>query len=207
MSNINYDSIDAAYPIAGQDNSSQGFRDNFAAIKTGLQVAADEISDLQNTVIRSTDEEISINGNVIYNGKSALNTSHTTYAAELIVGESLEIDLSTVHSVSVELPDAQGALNIVFANWARHLNELNGFPDSLATVRVIVENNGSASSGVTLSTKNVADAAGSIMYANWPGQGAELTVGAGEHQHIELVSTDGGSLVYARWLGTYEAIV
>ena len=32
-SNIDNTSIDATYPIAGQDNDSQGFRDNFTVIK------------------------------------------------------------------------------------------------------------------------------------------------------------------------------
>ena len=34
--------IDENYPIAGQDNDSQGFRDNFSIIKTGLATAASE---------------------------------------------------------------------------------------------------------------------------------------------------------------------
>ena len=32
-SNINSDAIDKDYPVAGQDNDSQGFRDNFNTIK------------------------------------------------------------------------------------------------------------------------------------------------------------------------------
>ena len=39
--------IDGTYPIAGKDNSSQGFRDNFTAIKTNFTEARDEILDLQ----------------------------------------------------------------------------------------------------------------------------------------------------------------
>ena len=35
------------FPVAGQDNDSQGFRDNFTTIKTGLQTAQSEISTLQ----------------------------------------------------------------------------------------------------------------------------------------------------------------
>ena len=50
-SNINPNDIDATYPIAGQDNDSQGFRDNFTNIKTNFQYAEDEITDLQNKVI------------------------------------------------------------------------------------------------------------------------------------------------------------
>jgi hypothetical protein len=51
MSNINYDAIDALYPIAGRDNDSQGFRDNFSYIKTGLAVAASEIADIQSKAL------------------------------------------------------------------------------------------------------------------------------------------------------------
>jgi hypothetical protein len=45
---INFGSVDATYPVAGQDNNSQGFRDNFGSIKTGLGQASTEITALQN---------------------------------------------------------------------------------------------------------------------------------------------------------------
>ena len=48
---INYNNIDGTYPVAGQDNSSQGFRDNFTNIKNNFQSAYNEITDLQNKVI------------------------------------------------------------------------------------------------------------------------------------------------------------
>jgi hypothetical protein len=50
-SNINPNNIDGAYPVAGQDNNSQGFRDNFTNTSTNFQYAADEITDLQNNAI------------------------------------------------------------------------------------------------------------------------------------------------------------
>jgi hypothetical protein len=50
-SSINPNNIDGAYPVAGQDNNSQGFRDNFTNTKTNFQYAADEITDLQNKVV------------------------------------------------------------------------------------------------------------------------------------------------------------
>ena len=49
-SNINYASIDVTYPIAGVNNNTQGFRDNFTAIKDGLANASAEISTLQTTL-------------------------------------------------------------------------------------------------------------------------------------------------------------
>jgi hypothetical protein len=50
-SNINPNNIDGAYPVAGQDNNSQGFRDNFTNTKTNFEYAADEITDLQNKAV------------------------------------------------------------------------------------------------------------------------------------------------------------
>ena len=46
-SNIVPGNIDGTYPKAGQDNSSQGFRDNFSAIKNNFTEAQTEIEDLQ----------------------------------------------------------------------------------------------------------------------------------------------------------------
>ena len=50
-SQINPNNINGAYPVAGQDNNSQGFRDNFTNTGTNFQYAADEITDLQNNVV------------------------------------------------------------------------------------------------------------------------------------------------------------
>lgn len=51
MSSINPNNIDSQYPIAGQDNSSQGFRDNFTNIKNNFILTRDEIADLQSKAI------------------------------------------------------------------------------------------------------------------------------------------------------------
>jgi hypothetical protein len=53
-SQINPNNINGAYPVAGQDNNSQGFRDNFTNTGTNFQYAANEITDLQQKVIVNT---------------------------------------------------------------------------------------------------------------------------------------------------------
>ena len=50
-SNINPNNIDGSYPVAGQDNNSQGFRDNFTNTRQNFQYAEDEINDLQSKVL------------------------------------------------------------------------------------------------------------------------------------------------------------
>jgi len=52
VSNINYLSINENFPVAGEDNDTQVFRDNFDTIKTSLQIAKDEITDLEDNAAR-----------------------------------------------------------------------------------------------------------------------------------------------------------
>ena len=46
-SNINYLSINENFPVAGEDNDTQTFRDNFDTIKTSLRSGQEEITALQ----------------------------------------------------------------------------------------------------------------------------------------------------------------
>lgn len=50
-SQINTNGINVNYPVPGQNNSSQGFRDNFAQIVNDLNIAGNEITNLQNNVV------------------------------------------------------------------------------------------------------------------------------------------------------------
>jgi hypothetical protein len=73
-SNINPNNIDGAYPVAGQDNNSQGFRDNFTNTSTNFQYAADEITDLQNNAILKsalvgTTLNNNMQGSILYNAQ------------------------------------------------------------------------------------------------------------------------------------------
>ena len=63
-SNIIPGNIDGTFPVAGQDNSSQGFRDNFTAIRNNFTAARTEILDLQDNKA-NTDSNTSFNDNTI----------------------------------------------------------------------------------------------------------------------------------------------
>jgi hypothetical protein len=71
-SQINPNNIDGTYPVAGQDNSSQGFRDNFTNTKNNFTYAYDEITALQaNAALRGQTNEFadSIIANVALRGQ------------------------------------------------------------------------------------------------------------------------------------------
>jgi len=63
-SNINFASINENFPIAGQDNDTQTFRDNFNVIKQNFREAKEEIDDLQENTAR-LDESNNFRGSSI----------------------------------------------------------------------------------------------------------------------------------------------
>jgi hypothetical protein len=73
-SQIDPNSINNEYPVAGQDNSTQGFRDNFSFIKINFQSAKNEITDLQNKVLlksalSGTSLDNNLNGALLYGAR------------------------------------------------------------------------------------------------------------------------------------------
>lgn len=66
MSNINFD-INENFPVAGEDNDTQVFRDNFDTIKKSLRAAKEELEDLQNPTTGSArlDKDNDFNLNII----------------------------------------------------------------------------------------------------------------------------------------------
>jgi hypothetical protein len=63
-SNINYLSINENFPVAGEDNDTQTFRDNFDTIKTSLRAGQEEITTLQANTAK-TNEDNSFEDNEI----------------------------------------------------------------------------------------------------------------------------------------------
>ena len=62
MSSINPNNINGQFPIAGQDNDSQGFRDNFTNVRNNLTFAKDEIEALeQNAILKSALPGVTLN--------------------------------------------------------------------------------------------------------------------------------------------------
>jgi len=125
-SNINPNNIDGAYPVAGQDNDSQGFRDNFTNIKTNFQYASAEITDLQSKAIlksalsgETLDNNMS--GSLLYNFQSQ-DVSEPRIALGTVSGsQTIDYSLGPYYTVT-----ASGSVTLNFTN----------FPAAGATGRV-----------------------------------------------------------------------
>lgn len=117
-SNINPNNINGAYPVAGQDNNSQGFRDNFTNTATNFQYAADEITDLQNNaVLKSALAGTTLNNDM--QGSSLSNAvlfdiSETVVALGTVSG-SVTINYSLG---SYQTLTTNGAVSLAFTNFS-----------------------------------------------------------------------------------------
>lgn len=117
---INPNNINGAYPVAGQDNNSQGFRDNFTNTSNNFQYAAQEITDLQNKVIVSAQLT---GGNVLTTqnnmlGAPLINAVVSDFAWKAValgaLSSTVTINYVTGHfqTVTTDAP-----ITLAFTNW------------------------------------------------------------------------------------------
>lgn len=128
---INPNNIDGTYPIAGQDNNSQGFRDNFTNTKTNFEFAAEEITELQNKAIFKT----ALTGTILDNN---MNGSILSNAQLQDMSETL-VNLGTL-SGTVTVNYAAGSYQTVATNGAISL-AFSNFPAAGAAGTVVVQIN------------------------------------------------------------------
>jgi len=119
MSTINTNGLDVNYPIPGQNNSTQGFRNNFTNIKQNLTIAANEITDLQNkVVVKSALANSSLNNdmaNTLISNASTLQFRATTYnLGNALVGSVLVNN----NLGDVQYGNVAGNIVLDFGNWA-----------------------------------------------------------------------------------------
>jgi hypothetical protein len=132
MSNINTENINGAYPIAGQDNDSQGFRDNFTNIKNNFALARSEITDLENKAVLKS----SLSGSTLNNDMAGSLLSSAT--------------IRDFREIRFDLSEVQGEVTVNHANGHYQTMSLlgdvslrfTGFPgNTLGRIRVEIQVN------------------------------------------------------------------
>jgi len=116
-SQINPNNIDGAYPVAGQDNNSQGFRDNFTNIKVNFQYAENEIDDLQaKAVLKSAltggTLDNNMNDNLIY----AVKLQDVSLTKATVAGTSGPLTVNYA-SGQYQTITTSGSISLSFTNW------------------------------------------------------------------------------------------
>ena len=112
-SNIVPGNIDGTFPVAGQDNSSQGFRDNFTATKNNFTTAQSEITALQSNKA-SLNASSDFADNIVSRMKMKDN-SEVVYPHGSVNTGTVTIDHSNGQYQTITIG---GAITFAFTNWA-----------------------------------------------------------------------------------------
>ena len=126
MSQINTNGINTNYPVPGQNNSTQPFRDNFTQITTQLNTAASEITDLQSKVIvKAALNNIPLNNdmaNTLISNAAISGFRSTTYNLGNALAGTV---LVNVNQADVQFGAVQGNLTLQFGGWSPTNTESN----------------------------------------------------------------------------------
>jgi hypothetical protein len=166
-SNINPNNIDSAYPVAGQDNNSQGFRDNFTNIVTNFQAAASEITALQNsailkTALTGTTLDNNMNHNIIY----AVNLNDVSTTRIESTASSGAVVLNYASGQYQTVTPSVGSIVLSFTNWPA--SGLFG----ILRVAIVVSNTAftvTLPAAVTQGTTGIQGLSGSVLTFNTTG--------------------------------------
>lgn len=172
MSTINTNGINVNYPVPGENNPTQGFRDNFAAIKTNLDTAGTEITDLQNKAVLKA----ALNGAVLNNDMANTLISNAATRSFRATTYNLGNALSGTVLVNVSQADVQygnvaGNITLQFGSWAPTNTE------SVVTLRLGISN---SSAVITFPGQVVAsnNNFGGTLIENYVNVGGNLTITA-----------------------------
>jgi hypothetical protein len=196
IDSTNISNIDEEYPVAGQDNDSQGFRDNFNAIKTALEQTDTDVNDLYNTTAKLNQD------NVFYD---------TENDEPVVISGANFKEVTEYVNVGTDSIKASGAVNFTDGHYhvltvdAASLNLiLSAWPSSgrvaKMTVQLSLDPNGSSSScDITFTSEGGATIQSEVGFTN------PVTINSSVNQKIfEFWTYNGGNTIFARYLGEYS---
>lgn len=194
-SNIISGTIDGAYPVAGIDNDTQGFRDNFTIIKTGLATATSEITGLQANTAK-LNESNDFNGSDVTDANLSLNTEKYHNIGTVITGQNISFLNGPYQSMGINLAEGVGTINFALADW----------PDRDHVAKMTVQMIGND----TPKTVTFTVAAGGTLKYNstYPRVDGAATVTVDSSTDpiiIDFWTYNQGTTVYAEYRGRFEA--
>jgi hypothetical protein len=187
---INFTAIDTSYPVAGIDNDSQGFRDNFTIISTALAVAKAELSALQTNAVLIADLG---SGNTLTNDLLGSTISNGVYtnmsgAAKSTVGAGTGVTFISINDGPLQIftIDVDEAA-LTFRDW----------PDSglYSKVRLHLVGTGTTDKTPVLYTQG-----GAVSYATgFPG----LLIASDKQLVLDAWTYNGGGNVFVQFIGEF----
>lgn len=196
-SEIIFSTIDETYPVAGIDNDTQGFRDNFNIIKNALSQAATEVGNLQEKTaglqVEATEDGGDFSGQEISNAVLRQNY-HKVLDGGTSNSSTYEVNFGNGdHQILILDRDVQFSFNgIPNANSARLILEINAVGTTNRTATFFTD-------GVIPIKKS----------SNFPGTFTVIGGGVdalGDAKLIEIIvrsRTNGDKVLFLNYLGVF----
>lgn len=189
-SNIDDVSINSAYPVAGQDNDSQGFRDNFGTIKSNFVASKAEIEALQDNTAKKNEANNFLGNNIsnanLIDVSEELNAGGTVQASQ-----NIDFQFGPVQTFIIS-----GDVTLTTTGW----------PESgkVGKIRVILVNDG------TTRTLTIGTEAGSTLkyHNDWPYSSPKNEISVTNDSNpivIDFWTYNAGSTIFVKYDGTYAA--
>ena len=186
-SSIAYSGIDENFPVAGQDNNSQGFRDNFLYIKEGLAQAYSEITDLQNNTAKLNEDNDFGGIKKLENGIQRRLNHFATSLGTLTTATNIDTRDADTFIITVG-----AAVTLTFGNWP------TGDEIVERKIRLILTSNG------TSFTVNFATSGGGTIRKDGSFPSPFNTgVNVNGDFIIEATKLSNKNVVYLRYLGLF----
>ena len=195
-SQVEINTLVAEYPVAGVDNDTQGFRDNFSIIKSVLSSSNAEIESLQNNTAK-LNETNNFRGEQI-NDAELSNITKRSFDQGSALETGININFSNGHyqSFKVNCLISQ-PITLNLTSWP----ERNG----LAKMTIAIEGSESDGTSEVRTVIIVSDSAEIKKSPNFP---ATLTIDSvtnkGSPVIIEFWTVNQGATVFANYLGTFS---
>ena len=202
-SNIVSETIDSAYPVAGVDNDTQGFRDNFSIIKNNFASAKTEIEELQNDTVKLNAAN-NFEGTYIIDA-NLQTTTQKYFTLGTDVTEDLNISFANGHYQTITIGTEGNEITFTLADWPLPASSGGGNEDRFAkmTLEIYASENYDVSETVTMSF--LLEGSGTLRTnGGWNTQAISKSAQKTDPLIIEFWTYDGGANVYGNTLGVFS---
>jgi hypothetical protein len=201
-SNIISETIDGEYPVAGIDNDTQGFRDNFSIIKNNFAAAKGEIETLQENTAKLNQTNNFRGSNINEANFQATTDQYFPIGGLAPLQTGIDIDFRNGHYQTLVIDSSDVTLNLT--GWS------DVVLDSVSTqvAKFIVELRGAGTITGNLKTITWTTRGGGVNTAfkfsnNFPSPFVVDSQTTASYI-VEFWSYNGGATVYANYLGRFE---
>lgn len=208
MATFNWESIDDKYPVAGVDNDTQGFRDNFGYIKNALQQAESDVDTLQQNTVK-----LNTSNNFLGNTLVDVNLSQSTGKVYPQTGHdyvnddaTTEVSWTSGHYQLYGIRNADMAgdtITISLVDWPLGEESGGGNENRIAKITLDLTLQSDPSGG-TFNVQFLVP--GGTLYTDGSMTSTVALTSENQRKLVEFWTWNGGVDVYGRLIGTFTAV-